>query len=316
MYKNEYVESLQNKIRNLLCRFLATGDCFKTIAVSYRLGESTVRKIVYSTCKAIWRLLRPIVMPVPTTAQWINIKEDFMRQWNFPNCCGALDGKHVVTDKPPNTGSLFYNYKHTFSIVLMALVDSNYKFITIDIGGYGKNSDAGIFSDSHLGKRLAAGNLYLPDDKPLPGLTEPLPHVFIGDEGFPLQKHLMRPYPRKQTTTDTRKRVYNYRLSRARRVVENAFGILSKKFRIYQRKMQVTPEHLDIIVGATCCLHNFLRNDTCHWLPDDENNPPADGLQDINHIGGNPTTTAMMVREKFKDFFNSAGGSVPWQDTM
>ena len=135
------------------------------------MGECTVRQIVYSTCEALWRLLRPMVMPAPTKELWMKIEEDFKTQWNYPNCCGAIDGKHVVTDKPANSGSLFYNYKHTFTIVLMALVDANYKFITISVGAYGKDSDAGIFSKSKLGKKLAAGQLHFPDDKPLPGFT-------------------------------------------------------------------------------------------------------------------------------------------------
>lgn len=281
------------------------------------MGECTVRQIVYSTCEALWRLLRPMVMPAPTKELWMKIEEDFKTQWNYPNCCGAIDGKHVVTDKPANSGSLFYNYKHTFSIVLMALVDANYKFITISVGAYGKDSDAGIFSKSKLGKKLAAGQLHFPDDKPLPGFTEPVPHVIIGDEGFPLQEHLMRPYPRTQLKSCLAKTVYNYRHSRARRVVENCFGILAKKFRLYQRKMHIAPEHLDIVICATCCLHNFLRSDTCYWTPEEESCVPnMAALQVVNGVGGNPAKKAMKVRDKFKDYFNCQNGAIPWQNQI
>lgn len=105
-------------------------------------------------------------------------------------------------------------------------------------------------------------NLSLPRDKTLPGSNITLPHVIVGDEAFPLRKHIMRPYPGTQTRHDETKAIFNYRLSRARRLSENVFGILSQKFRIYQRRLQMSPEHIDNIILATCCLHNFLRGNS------------------------------------------------------
>ena len=72
--------------------------------------------------------------------------------WNFPHCLGAIDGKHVVIQAPNNSGSLFFNYKKTFSIVLLAVCNANYQFILVDIGEAGKNSDSGIYSKSEIGK--------------------------------------------------------------------------------------------------------------------------------------------------------------------
>ncbi|GFO46008.1 hypothetical protein PoB_007251300 [Plakobranchus ocellatus] len=82
-------------------------------------------------------------MPEPTTDTFKTMAADFFDTWNFPNYVGAIDGKHVRVKCPANSGSMFYNYKNYFSVVLQAAVDASYKFIAIDVGGYGKQSDGG-----------------------------------------------------------------------------------------------------------------------------------------------------------------------------
>jgi len=81
---------------------------------------------------------------------------------NFPNCIGAVDGKHIRIINPAKSGSNYYNYKHFFSIVLMALVDSNYCFFSIDVGSYGREGDPNIFKKSPLGKKLYDRQLDIP----------------------------------------------------------------------------------------------------------------------------------------------------------
>ena len=76
---------------------------------------------------------------------WNKIEQKFNTKWNFPNCIGALDGKHIAIVAPWNSGSLYFNYKGTFSLALMALVDADYKFIYVDIGDYGSNADGSVF---------------------------------------------------------------------------------------------------------------------------------------------------------------------------
>ncbi|XP_044200971.1 protein ANTAGONIST OF LIKE HETEROCHROMATIN PROTEIN 1-like [Thunnus albacares] len=100
-------------------RYLATGDSFRTIANSFRFGVSTVSKIVPDVVTAIWDCLVEefIAVAVPTMEEWRSIAERFDERWNFPLCCGAVDGKHVVLKAPANSGSQYFNYKGTFSLV-------------------------------------------------------------------------------------------------------------------------------------------------------------------------------------------------------
>jgi hypothetical protein len=70
----------------------------------------------------------------------------------MPCCLGAVDGKHCICQKPFKSGSRNRNYKDSFSTILMAIVDANFKFLFVDIGGHGSESDGGIFRKSALGK--------------------------------------------------------------------------------------------------------------------------------------------------------------------
>lgn len=177
----------------------------------------------------------------------------------FHNCLGAIDGKHITIKAPADSGSLYYNYKGQFSIVLLAVVDANYLFRMVDIGAYGKSSDGRTLPASAFGRGLKDGTLDLPDDEPLPNGEHlgPVPFVFVGDEAFPLQKHLLRPYPGRALPVD--QKIFNFRLSHARRIVENVFGIMAAQFRVYYRVIELSPCTAEKIVQATTVLHNFMR---------------------------------------------------------
>lgn len=111
-------------------------------------------------------------MKEPQEDDWKKMEKEFSNRWNFNNCIGALDGKHIMMKCPSNSSSLFFNYKGHFSIVLLALVDADYKFIFVDIGDYGSNADGAIFKRSAFGQAFMNGHLNIPAPKPLPNFPE------------------------------------------------------------------------------------------------------------------------------------------------
>ncbi|XP_035705550.1 uncharacterized protein LOC118434930 [Folsomia candida] len=139
------------------------------------MGHTTVWRIVRETTQILWNRLSPIFVKAPTNEDYNLIEKGFRERWNFPNCIGAVDGKHIDIEAPYKSGSQYYNYKGRFSIVLMATCDADYRFTTVDVGAYGRQSDAGIFSISALGTRLESGHLGIPGPKLLPESTKQLP---------------------------------------------------------------------------------------------------------------------------------------------
>lgn len=131
-------------------RYLGSGCTFKDLHYSYKLGVSSIAMIVREVCSVIWNELVGVYMPTFTEQYWKDISTGFEKQANFPHCIGAVDGKHIRIIKPTGTGSQHYNYKIFFSIVLLAVVDSDYKFIYVDVGSFRKDSDSTIFKNYTL----------------------------------------------------------------------------------------------------------------------------------------------------------------------
>ncbi|XP_018392323.1 PREDICTED: uncharacterized protein LOC108771510 [Cyphomyrmex costatus] len=130
--------------------------------------KTTASVIIQETYGAIWEILSPIYLKTPTIDDWQNKSKEFSEQWNFPNCCGAIDGKHITIQAPNKSGSAYFNYKKTFSIILLAVCDADYIFTLVDIGAFGSQSDGGVFKESTFGRALESGAISLPEDSPLP----------------------------------------------------------------------------------------------------------------------------------------------------
>ena len=194
--------------------------------------------------------------PTENEEQWKKISQDFEGMWQFPHVIGAIDGKHVVIEAPAKPGTLYHNYKGTFSIVLLAICDAKYNFTLIDVGQYGSNNDSDVLAESEIGNAFENNTLNIPPSELVQGTDLEIPYFLIGDEIFPLKPWLMRPYPGKLPEPE---KVYNYRQSRARRVIENAFAILRARWRIFSHPIKASVENTERYVMACLCLHNYLR---------------------------------------------------------
>ncbi|XP_071056782.1 uncharacterized protein [Onthophagus taurus] len=301
----------------LFFRFLATGETFRSLAFTFRISYGYISIIVKEVIEELRNKLVPLYLKQPTCSDFEKIAKDFYGKWNFPNCIGAIDGKHIRILCPKNSGSLFFNYKNYFSIVLLAIVDSNYKFTAINVGSYGKEGDSSIFEKSPMGNHIRSGTFNIPDEKALPGSDVVLPHVIVGDEAFRLAPHMMKPYPKNQATLDNSKAIFNYRLCRARRVSENAFALLSQTFRIFYAPIAVKPETTDAIIPVTCCLHNMLRDEYLQKgkpIYNQDIELPVNNMFPIARGGGFGNVAGFEIRNQFKDYFNSPQGSVQWQE--
>ncbi|XP_050664788.1 uncharacterized protein LOC126965301 [Leptidea sinapis] len=300
-------------------RYLATGNTFTDLHYSYVIGIATISEIVTQVCYIIWIELKSECIPQLNGIKWKEIAEGFLTYTNFPNCLGAIDGKHIRVIRPPHSGSLYFNYKKYYSVVLLAMCDADYNFTYINVGTSGSNADSTIFRRSHLYTKLESNTLGIPDPQELPiicpevaypsSVRAKLPFVIVGDEAFGLSSHVMRPYAR--DNLPYRKKIFNYRLSRARRYIECTFGIMSNKFRIFHRSMTVKLDLAQLIVKTACVLHNFIRKRdgymVSHTFVTNGFTGPLPRQQTESS-----NTSASNIRDIFADYFINEG-KVSWQ---
>ncbi|KAL4154135.1 hypothetical protein QTP88_001968 [Uroleucon formosanum] len=253
---------------------------------------------------------------LPSNAlEWKLISDNYNKRWNFPHCIGALDGKHVVIQKPENTVSEFYNYKGTNSIVLMAIADANYCFIYVDVGCQGRISDGGVFKNTSFSKKMEKNELSLPPREALPGRTMPVPYVLVADDAFSLSENIMKPY-----RTD----------------LKNSFALLLSVFRVFHQPIEVKIEETVVNIVLSCVyLHNFLRiqSDSTNYYStsgcfDSEDASTGEiipgswreikagdtGLRPLRVIPRRSSNSVQGLREEFKSYFTSDIGSVLFQN--
>ncbi|XP_016658258.1 protein ALP1-like isoform X2 [Acyrthosiphon pisum] len=266
-------------------RYLASGESMMSIMYSFRIGKATVSKLIFQCCEVLWDTLN--------------------------------------TKAFANSGSENYNYKGSHSIILLAMCDASYNFTIVDIGADGRCSDGGVFSNSEMGKGFMANNLNFPTAKDIDSNSGPIPYYALGDEAFPLLTNLMRPYPgRGKRKLPLNESIFNYRLSRGRRTIENTFGIMASKWRVFRKPIIARRNTVEAITKAAVVLHNFIKmsenNAGVRYYsgpldiePDEDNRWATlemGALRPVNQLGTNTySANAKIIRNKLKDHFSGEG---------
>uniref|UniRef100_A0A2M4CSQ9 DDE Tnp4 domain-containing protein n=1 Tax=Anopheles darlingi TaxID=43151 RepID=A0A2M4CSQ9_ANODA len=307
-----YRTSITSKERLAVClRYLALGGSQKHIADSYRIGRSTVSGIVSQVCEKIWQVLQPIYMAVPSREEWENTSMEFQARWGFPNCVGAIEGKHVHLRRPIDESKVC-SYKGFNSLVCLTVVDPMYRFLIVDVGSYGVNGENDILQESNFIEHYC-DNLEYPPPSTLPDSDIISPYVFLGNESFTLKTFLMRPYPKTVCLDRIDRKEFNAHLSQARTVVDRAFGILTSNWKVFSKPIDCKPEIADAIVKATCCLHNFLLEQNSRLTSVDrkrevqtyryEADKKNEALKPIGKTNIRSSRDALEVRDRFAEYF-------------
>ena len=235
---------------------LATPCEYRTLSHLFGVARSTVCTILHETCAAIATALMSTYIKFPTGQSLQNVIEGFELKWGFPQCMGAIDGSHIPICAPELNHTDYYNRKGWYSMVVQAVVDHDYLFRDICVGWPGSVHDARIFINSLLYKRISEEGILNGHDRNLLGCR--IPACIIADAAYPIQTWLLKPFADTPSLTPQQK-CFNYRLSRARMVVENAFGRLKGRWRRLLKRNDMTTEHIPTVIAVCCVLHNICE---------------------------------------------------------
>ena len=156
----------------------------------------------------------------------------------------------------------FLNYKKGFSIVLPALCEASYQFTVVYIAEEGRQSDGRFFANNGLNHSIVNDYFNLLQPKKLYSESEILfPHGFVEDDAFLMRHNLLKPYS--SSSLERVLLIFNNRLSRTKRIIENTFGILAARFGIFRRSILFCLETVENIANACVTLHNYLMANNC-----------------------------------------------------
>ena len=202
-----------NQCSNKLVRY-ATGETFRLLRFQFCISCSAISYIAISICEALINQLWNVYLKTPSTAEeWKTIVHDFQGKWQFLNAIGAIDGKHIAIIPPPDSVSSYYNYKHTNSILLLAIAGPSYQCLFADVESNGRMNDSGLWNKSSLRCAIESGKMEFPEPRALLYRLEEIPFLIVGDESFALKNYIMKSFLQRSLAIE--KMICNYRHARA-----------------------------------------------------------------------------------------------------
>ena len=258
--RNCYKGSIPPGLRLAICLYrLGRGDYYCSIAEMAGLAQSTVSTIVKEVCEAIitcmWKEHGESHMP-KADAMFREKVLDMEEMWQFPVTWGAVDGGHIPIKCPPGGREAckeYHNFKNFLSIILMSAVDAKYRFLWGSCGFPGNSHDSIILQSMSLWSDIQNG-------KVLPSFLQNendvnIPPLLIGDAALPQEPFLMKPFM--NAVLSTEQHYFNYRLSRARMIIECAYGQLKGRWRHLMKKSEGGLYEIKTVTLACMVLHTL-----------------------------------------------------------
>ncbi|XP_066596306.1 uncharacterized protein [Prorops nasuta] len=236
-------------------------EVYRSVADRFGLSKQTIWKCVFNVAYALLDHVQEYIK-WPNQSQLINIQHGFLSASNIPGIIGSIDGCHIPISSPTEYPNSYVNRKGFHSMVLQGICDHKMRFIDVFTGFCGSVHDARVWQLSDI-KRLSDNNVnrYFPENTHL-----------IGDSAYPLSQHLLVPYRDNGHLNNTQK-TFNTQLSKARIVIERAFGILKGRFRKLKYVYMYNTEMIPLIIISCCILHNICLS-----------NEEADGDDDFDSL--------------------------------
>ncbi|KAK7879837.1 hypothetical protein WMY93_033497 [Mugilogobius chulae] len=236
---------------------LATGSEYRSIGHLFGVSITTVCRCVQDFCASAATLLVPEQICFPDPERFKNMSTFIDNRWGLPQCVGAVDGSHIPIIAPQEYHTDYFNRKGWHSINLQGVVDGKGLFWHVFAGMPGSMHDARVLRLSSLWELASQGMLFPDHTREVSGVMTG--YYILGDSAYPLQKWLLKPYSDTGRLTADQQ-LYNKKFSRARVVVENAFGRLKGRWRCLLKRNDSDLELVKSMVLACCALHNLCES--------------------------------------------------------
>lgn len=264
--------------------WLAQGLSYQVVCRVFNVPKSTVHRIIHKVANNIWINLKRAIS-FPQIEELHAVGQGFAHLSGSPafhNVVGAIDGSHIRLKPPAQHRIDYLNYKGFYSVNMQAICDSSGRFLDIFVGYPGSVHDTRIMKNS---------SFYRARRYP------PTGYILLGDGGYPcLDTPICLITPYKEPVNGPVQGRFNYHHSKARSIIERAFGMMKTRWRSTLFKaLEVKPTFAPQVIASCAFLHNVCLDNGDMLEPDEDvvqdmldPRPPREPLAD-NERSGNLT---------------------------
>jgi hypothetical protein len=221
---------------------VANTETFRQIADRFNVSLSSAHRRLNSVINFILTLRREFIK-WPDYDQMQNISIQFRRKQGIRNVIGAIDGCHIKIHKPKDNQESYYNRKGFHSLLLQGIVDNTKLFLDVYCGEPGSIHDARLLRKSNIYLKAQDPNFFAS-------------YFLLGDSAYPCTNWLVTPFKDNGALTRLQK-LFNYKHSATRMVVEHTYGLLKGRFRRLLHLDNLSLKFCVKCIMACCILHNI-----------------------------------------------------------